>query len=85
MHVELETQEIRDLKQETHWMLWGWSKTEGGHVTDDMSGLRDPTLRQDVGTSVLPPQGTAFCHQNGLGVGRLSPGAPGEDSVWPTP
>ena len=31
---------------------------EGAHVADDMGGLKDLTISQDVGTSVLPPQGT---------------------------
>ena len=27
-------------------------------MADDMGGLKDLTISQDVGTSVLPPQGT---------------------------
>ena len=39
-------------------MLWGWFEDGGGPLADDVSDLKDLTMSQDVGTSVLPPQGT---------------------------
>ena len=39
---------------------------EGDHVADDMGGLKDLTMSQDVGTSVLPPQGGKVVTRMGM-------------------
>ena len=39
---------------------------EGDHVADDMGGLKDLTMSQDVGTSVLPPHGGKVVTRMGM-------------------